>query len=316
MEFKQLPDVAAETDLQAQREAQKSHLTGLAWVGMDRIQMPLLWDSQILGSIVLAQVNLKPGLSRGIHMSRLYSLLAETLPIRSLSWSVLQTLVAAFIKSQNGLSDRARLKVNFQLPLRRKALKSDLVGWRLYPVEMAVIGQERAGKIHFEKILRTEVLYSSTCPASTALSRELWRDQLAAHFGQESNLPYERVDQWFESQVGMPGTPHAQRSRAELEVELAPHESSLGPVELIEALEDCLKTPVQTAVKRVDEQEFARLNGQNTMFCEDAARRVQQWLETRSQQIPFYRGTFEHQESLHPHNATAHLVKSKFEPGA
>ena len=44
---------------------------------------------------------------------------------------------------------------------------------------------------------------------------------------------------------------------------------------LIDAIEDALKTPVQAAVKREDEQEFARLNGQNLMFCEDASRRLQ-----------------------------------------
>ena len=50
-------------------------------------------------------------------------------------------------------------------------------------------------------------------------------------------------------------------------------------VTLINTLEDELKTPVQAAVKREDEQEFARLNGQNLMFCEDAARKIKALLE-------------------------------------
>lgn len=33
-------------------------------------------------------------------------------------------------------------------------------------------------------------------------------------------------------------------------------------------------TAVQTAIKRADEQAFALANGQNLMFCEDAARRL------------------------------------------
>ena len=37
-------------------------------------------------------------------------------------------------------------------------------------------------------------------------------------------------------------------------------------------MEAALGTPVQTAVKREDEQAFARLNGRNLMFCEDAPR--------------------------------------------
>ena len=47
----------------------------------------------------------------------------------------------------------------------------------------------------------------------------------------------------------------------------------------IDRIESSLKTPVQAAVKREDEQEFARLNGQNLMFCEDAARRLQHELD-------------------------------------
>lgn len=39
---------------------------------------------------------------------------------------------------------------------------------------------------------------------------------------------------------------------------------------LIDQMEAVLATPVQTAVKRADEQAFAWLNGQNLMYVEDA----------------------------------------------
>ena len=64
---------------------------------------------------------------------------------------------------------------------------------------------------------------------------------------------------------------------------------------------------MQTAVKREDEQEFALRNGQNLMFCEDAARRVKQVLEAGDYQD--YRVRIEHQESLHAHDAVAVAVK-------
>ena len=63
-------------------------------------------------------------------------------------------------------------------------------------------------------------------------------------------------------------------------------------------------TAVQTAVKRADEQAFALANGQNLMFCEDAARRLHQalreveWVEGFSLRV-------EHAESLHAHDAVA-----------
>ena len=79
-------------------------------------------------------------------------------------------------------------------------------------------------------------------------------------------------------------------------------------IELIDRVEAALKTPVQTAVKRADEQAFARLNGENLMFCEDAARRVQHALAGAEHVTDFWLRV-SHYESLHPHNAVAVATK-------
>ena len=63
---------------------------------------------------------------------------------------------------------------------------------------------------------------------------------------------------------------HTASPTAEVKVKLAEDLEEFPIVALIDAVEGALKTPVQAAVKREDEQEFARLNGQNLMFCEDA----------------------------------------------
>jgi GTP cyclohydrolase I len=78
---------------------------------------------------------------------------------------------------------------------------------------------------------------------------------------------------WLGTEEGICATPHSQRSRAEVRVRLAPTFAQFPIVDLIDRIEGALKTVVQTAVKREDEQAFALLNGQNLMFCEDAARR-------------------------------------------
>ena len=77
--------------------------------------------------------------------------------------------------------------------------------------------------------------------------------------------------------------------------------ATLGLIDLIDRIEHALGTPVQTAVKRADEQAFAVLNGGNLMFVEDAARRVQpRW--TATMQPARARAP---SESLHPHDAVA-----------
>ncbi len=311
MEFKSLPDVASQIN---HLKDSKEFFSGLSWVGMEKVQMPISWKGQILSAEVKAQVDLSKGASRGIHMSRLYTLMSDSLTTRTLSWVQLEELVQMFIDSQNGISQAARIQVKFQLPLERKALKSGMKGWRLYPVEMQVMKSSIVPSLNkinpIQRLLKAEILYSSTCPASTALSRELWRQDLKTTFSENEKLSLQSVDQWFENQIGMPGTPHAQRSRAEVQVQLSDAGLDFGPTDLIVGIEESLQTPVQTLVKRIDEQEFARLNGQNPMFCEDAARKVQSWLNS-FEFIDFYKGTFEHQESLHPHNAVAVIEKNK-----
>ncbi len=81
---------------------------------------------------------------------------------------------------------------------------------------------------------------------------------------------------------------------------------SQAVIALIDYAEVALGTAVQTVVKRSDEQTFAVANGQNLMFCEDAARRLNNIFRC----APFceafdIRG--EYQESLHPHNAVARI---------
>ena len=78
---------------------------------------------------------------------------------------------------------------------------------------------------------------------------------------------------------------------------------------LIDLIEGALKTPVQTAVKREDEQEFALLNGQNLMFCEDAARRLQEVIDVEPLFKDFWLRV-NHLESLHAHNAVAIVTKN------
>lgn len=72
----------------------------------------------------------------------------------------------------------------------------------------------------------------------------------------------------------MPATPHSQRSWAWVNIRLNQSAQSQAVIALIDYAEVALGTAVQTVVKRSDEQTFAVANGQNLMFCEDAARRL------------------------------------------
>lgn len=159
-----LPDVAVHA---------QPHLAGaLDWVGMADIQVPVLFDAgdgqaQRASARVGAFVNLNRPDKRGIHMSRLYLQVEQALSTQMLSADMLHALLRGFLDSHKDLSDRACLSIHFEHLVRRPALKSAHSGWRAYPVciEASLTGDE----FLFE--FGTEVVYSSTCPASAALSR-------------------------------------------------------------------------------------------------------------------------------------------------
>lgn len=295
-----MPDVASQA---------QPHLAGaLDWVGMEDIEVPVRFDagdgdSQRASAQVGAFVNLTRPDRRGIHMSRLYLLVDQYLSTQALERSTLQALLREFLDSHRELADRARISIRFDHLIRRPALRSANSGWRAYPVSIEASLDADGFKLE----LGTEVVYSSTCPASAALSRQLIQEQFAHDFDASQPLERAAVLAWLGSEQGIVATPHAQRSVARLLVRFE-QATPIDLIGLLDRVENALGTPVQTAVKREDEQAFALANGANLMFCEDAARRIQAALDADAHIADFHI-RLEHQESLHPHDAVAYASK-------
>ncbi len=295
-----MPDVASDP---------RTDLAGvLDWVGMDEIEMSVLLAGagdhvQRVSARVAAFVNLNRADARGIHMSRLYLHVDRHLSAEPLTPATLRRLLRDFLDSHEDLSDHALVRVRFDHLVRRPALASGHSGWRSYPVEITA----RMDKAGFAVELGVEVQYSSTCPASAALARQLIQERFASDFANDVACAREAVLAWLGSTQGIVATPHSQRSAAKVRVKLAPG-FEFPIVELIDLVENALQTPVQTAVKRADEQAFALRNGQNLMFCEDAARRIQHALDGDERIADFWLRAAHH-ESLHPHNAVAVATK-------
>lgn len=295
-----MPDIAS--------DAEPGAAGRLDWVGMEEIAVPVRaanQDGDIVQSParVAAFVNLKRADARGIHMSRLYLHVDRHLSSELLTPCSLRRMLRDFLDSHADLSDRARIGIRFDHMIRRPALASDNSGWKTYPVTIDATMDEGAFAIDLE----TEVLYSSTCPCSAALARQLIQEQFDVDFPDGKSLDRQQVVEWLGSESGILATPHSQRSSARVRVRLASG-FDLPIVDLIDLIENALQTPVQTAVKREDEQAFALLNGQNLMFCEDAARRMQKALDVDERIVDFWLRAA-HLESLHPHDAVAYASK-------
>lgn len=296
-----LPDVA--------NEAQPQVSGRLDWVGMNEIEMPVMLEmpdgvAVRTNARVAAYVNLNDPASRGIHMSRLYLHLDQIFAERPVSPCTLRHLLRSFLESHVGLSDKAWVRVDFDYMVRRPALVSDNTGWRRYPVSLIGLMDDKG--FHLEMGLK--ILYSSTCPCSAALARQLIQQQFARDFAGRDSLPTNEVATWLGQESSIMATPHSQRSSADIRVRLNPTFGGFPLLDVIDRVEESLQTPVQAAVKREDEQAFASRNGRNLMFCEDAARRIKDTL-AGDERIADFWARCRHFESLHPHNAVAIVTK-------
>ena len=288
-----LPDVAA--------SGNADNLLPLEWVGMQGIALPLWLEgggqAQQVHAWADVHVDLPEPRVKGIHMSRLYLLLDAFAAAGPLDAGELASLLRTMVASHaDCASTQARLALSFSLLRRQPALlTAGLSGWKSYPVRL----QATLSPQGFSLSLTVEVGYSSTCPCSAALARQLLADGFAAQFG-PGGIDGAAARDWLLQHASL-ATPHSQRSTASVTVSLD-ETAELDVYALIDLVEAALATPLQTAVKRADEQAFARLNGANLMYVEDAARRVQAALARHYAQASV---AVRHMESLHPHDAVA-----------
>ncbi|MED5379450.1 MAG: GTP cyclohydrolase, FolE2/MptA family, partial [Pseudomonadota bacterium] len=246
-----LPDVTTEHST--------AQLPVIDSVGMQGIAIPL----HVLGkrgerlasqAKVDVTVSLDHPNAKGIHMSRLYSLLQRYLSNQDLHKSALVSLMNALIESQDGLSNSAQLNLHFDLTVSRPALISRMSGYQSYPASLCV----RRSPERYEAQLKLRVPYSSTCPCSASLSRKALSEVFVQQF-EGKGLSVEEMGAWLASKQASIATAHAQRSFADITLDLSDNEipDFIGIIDLIE---NALGTPLQTAVKREDEQAFAKRN--------------------------------------------------------
>lgn len=277
----------------------------LKWVGMESIHLPLKvrfsgMDYAIQTQVAVS-VNLPSDTTKGIHMSRLYLLIKKFADDKVLSPVTIEGLLNEIIHTHDDCgSTAAKMSFSFNLLLNQKALITEgLNGWQNYPIEFQASLEN--GKLSLSN--KFQVTYSSTCPCSAALARDLMQTQFESDFKGNSTIKFSDAIEWIKKS-GTLATPHGQRSHGIVSTQFASGTHEIPLLEMIEKTEKALGTPVQNAVKRADEQEFARLNGANLMFVEDAARKIRAAFlkQPGCKKIDI---TVKHFESLHPHDVIA-----------
>lgn len=287
-----LPDVTSDSTAETPATLQ--------WVGMDDIAVPIVIRLQndkvrALAAKANVYVSLEKPEAKGIHMSRLHHAINE-LADEECNKGSIEQLLDTMIDSQKGIGHGAKIELTFDALLKKPALLSGESGFQTYPVALKAEKSPKGLSVDLE----LTIPYSSTCPCSASLARQLKADAIDAAFTEDTINKAELLE-WIQSAAGTVATPHSQRSYAYIRLSIGDHDWP-EIAALIFQMEEVIGTPVQTAVKRIDEQAFAKLNAENLMFCEDAGRRIKLALE-RMHFVKDYWFKVEHQESLHAHNA-------------
>ncbi|EQC49883.1 type I GTP cyclohydrolase folE2 [Bacteriovorax sp. BSW11_IV] len=266
-------------------------------VGIERFRIPLMFehgDGHTMNHDAEASMFVYLKASKtGANMSRFCAILQEEgskIPVNSAFYKKVLGRYRADLRDfeDEDLIEKAHLKLKFSYPVKQKSLKSENWGWQYYKCEWEGI-ENKDGRVLLYLTIQYE--YSSTCPCSLSMSKQYEEEYRQGLTTEGSGI----------------ASAHSQRSVATVQV-VYDVESGFSIERLIELLRIALPTETQSLVKRVDEQAFAILNGDNPMFVEHSSRRISTVLD-HEDKILDWNAKVEHIESLHSHNAVAYIQK-------
>ena len=268
-------------------------------VGIERFRIPLNYEHKD-GSVMTHDTEASMFVfleahKTGANMSRFCNILQHQSSISVVNNEFFETMLRRYRTELRDYEDeklipKAHLELRFNYPVKQESLKSGNWGWQYY--KCLLEGSENhEGEVLLNLTLEYE--YSSTCPCSLSMSKQYEEEYRAGKTTEGSGI----------------ASAHSQRSVATVKVTYLPS-SGLHIEDLVELLRIALPTETQSLVKRLDEQAFAILNGDNPMFVEHSTRRISTVLD-KEERIIDWEAKVEHLESLHSHNAVGYIRKSK-----
>lgn len=267
----------------------------IAQVGVENIQVPFLLELKNGGmKQMVANVSLRTNLdadTKGISMSRLILTLKKYIEV-----PLKQVLIYEILKdlAKEIGSRESYMKFDFLLPVVRKSVLTDnefpIYHKCLFEGQMTTtqtgVQDEKVSQYSFRFFQGIIAQYTSYCPCSATLSKDLMSK-------------------------GSMGFPHAQRSFAHILIQGDPNHY-IWLEDILEMVESTITTLPYPIIKRIDEQEIARIAAENPIFVEDAIRAISEGLDEMEGVIDWH--VFcRHEESIHTSEAIA--VNWKGVPG-
>ena len=257
-------------------------------VGVENVEVPFTLESKYGGfHQLIANVSMRTNLdkkTKGISMSRLLLTLKPYLAL-PLKHKLIRQILEDLCKNLE--TNEAYMKFEFRMPINRKSILSN----NQFPIyykckfegqlttEATRINEAYSTPTHLFRFFQgVTIQYASYCPCSAELCGDLTCHDLN-------------------------GYPHNQRSFAEIVVEVTDNHY-VWLEDIIETVENKLVTLPYPVIKRIDEQEIARIAAENPMFVEDAIRKISQALNRR-EEIYDWIVKCTHEESIHTSEAIA-----------
>ena len=248
-------------------------------VGVENIKLNFMLALRDGGMVQLpANASIRTNLSsekKGISMSRLLLTLEPFLG-QQLNHELMFLILSKI--NENVGSTKSYLKFEFELPIMKKSILSN----NSFPLYHKCFFEAQNGdELKFFQGIRLQ--YASYCPCSAELSKDLVES----------------------GKCDSPGFPHAQRSYTDILIRgnlLTGNSPWLE--DIIDLVYDAIKTQPYPIIKRIDEQEIARIASQNPLFVEDAIREISNKLNNQVNIIDWL-VKCSHEESIHTHEAIA-----------
>ena len=257
-------------------------------VGVEDVEVPFKLESKYGGHHqLIANVSMRVNLdnrTKGISMSRLIRTLRKYLDL-PLKRTLVQKILEDLKNTVGG--ERSYMKFEFKFPMNRMSPKSQYIFPLYYNCrfEGQLINEQfNFGEMHkpvtsqFKFYQGVRIQYASYCPCSAELCNDLKDKDII-------------------------GFPHAQRSFADILIE-TDNRVYIWLEDIVEAVIKRICTLPYAIIKRVDEQEIARIAAKNPMFVEDAIRLISESLD-EMEGISDWIVKCNHEESIHTSDAIA-----------
>lgn len=246
-------------------------------VGVENVEVPFKLESRD-GEYneMIARVSMRSDIdcnTKGVSMSRFLLTLRKYLNEPLKHWIIKDILIDL---RKNIGSCSSFMKFNFKLPYDITSIKS----MNNFPVYLDCMFEGRLSPgNHFRFFQGITIQYSSYCPCSAELSKDLL------------------------NKSGQMGFPHAQRSFAKILIEVK-EPNIVWLEEIIYMVYSVIKTKPYPIIKRVDEQEIAKVASNNPLFVEDACRLISRRLDENNKVYDWVVKCI-HEESIHTSEAIA-----------